>query len=112
MTDYPAYRLRCGQAVAIGAFALCAAAPAMAAPCAPRAEFVKALASNYNEKPSGMGLSQSGALVVIFTSPAGTWTAATVSAAGEACLVGSGDGWTDLTPPVGAMAQAEGKPAP
>ena len=111
MTYYSAYRLRRGQAVVIGALALCAA-PAVAAPCAPRAEVVKALASKFNEKPLGMGLSQSGALVVIFTSPAGTWTAATVSAAGQACVVGSGDSWTDLAPPVGAMAQAEAKPTP
>jgi len=111
MTYYPAYRLRRGQAAAIGALVLCAA-PAAAAPCAPRAEVVKALASKFNEKPLGMGLSQSGALVVIFTSPAGTWTAATVSAAGEACVVGAGDGWTDLAPPVGAMAQADSKATP
>jgi hypothetical protein len=104
--------LRRGQTVAIGALALCVAAPAVAAPCAPRAEVVKALASNFNERPLGMGLSASGALVVIFTSPAGTWTAATVSAAGQACVVGSGDGWTDLAPPVGAMAQAEAKTTP
>ena len=95
----------------VGALVLCAA-PAAAASCAPRAEVVKALASKFNEKPLGMGLAGSGALVVIFTSPAGTWTAATVSAAGEACVVGAGDGWTDLAPPVGAMAQADSKPAP
>jgi hypothetical protein len=111
MTNYPAYRLKLGRAAAIGALVLCAA-PAVAAPCAPRADVVKALASNFNEKPLGMGLAQSGALVVIFTSPAGTWTAATVSAAGQACVVGSGDSWTDLAPPVGAMAQAEAKPTP
>ncbi len=104
--------LRIGRAfalsgLAMGALAAPAAAAEAAATCAPRAEIVKTLASNFNEKPLGMGLSGTGSLVVIFTSPAGTWTAATVTAAGQACIVGAGDGWTDLAPPVGVMAQTE-----
>ena len=91
--------------------ALCAlAAPAMAAQCAPRDEVAKTLASNFNEKPIGMGLAESGALVVIFVSPAGTWTAASVSAEGTACVLGVGNGWTDMTPPVGAVAQSDSAP--
>ena len=113
MTFYLAHGLRRAAVAATSAAALCAfAGSAIAAQCAPRADVVKTLASNFNEKPLGMGLSDSGALVVIFASPAGTWTAASVSAEGSACILGAGDGWTDLTPPVGAMAQSESKTAP
>jgi hypothetical protein len=113
MTGSLTHGLRRGRTIIISAVALCAfAAPAMAAQCAPREEVAKTLASNFNEKPVGMGLADSGALVVIFVSPAGTWTAASVSAEGTACVLGVGDGWTDLTPPVGAMARSESKPAP
>jgi hypothetical protein len=113
MTSYLAQALRRSRTMLISAVALGAlAAPALAAQCAPREEIAKTLATNFNEKPMGMGLADSGSLVVIFTSPSGTWTAASVSAEGTACVLGVGDGWTDLTPPVGAMAQAESKPAP
>jgi hypothetical protein len=115
MAIYCEQELRLGwkTTVAAGVAALCAASSsAMAAECAPRAELTKVLASNFNEKPMGMGLANSGALVVIFASPAGTWTAASVSAEGSACVLGAGDGWTDLAPPVGDMAQSEPKATP
>jgi len=111
MTSYLTLILRPSRTMIVSAVALCAlAAPAMAAQCAPREEVAKTLASNFNEKPVGMGLANSGALVVIFVSPAGTWTAASVSAEGTACVLGVGDGWTDMTPPVGAVAQSESTP--
>jgi hypothetical protein len=78
--------------------------------CALRDEVAKTLASNFNEKPIGMGLAETGALVVIFVSPAGTWTAASVSAEGTACVLGIGNGWTDMAPPVGAVAQSDSTP--
>ena len=101
------YGLKRGVAAALSAVALLALATSANAACAPREDVVKTLASNFNEKPVGMGLSSGGSLVVIFVSPAGTWTATTVSAAGDACVVSAGDGWTDLTAPVGAVARAE-----
>ena len=97
--------------MAVSIVALCAlAAPAMAAQCAPREEVAKTLASDFNEKPAGMGLADSGSLVVIFVSPAGTWTATSVSAEGTACVLSVGNGWMDLTPPVGAVAQTDSAP--
>jgi hypothetical protein len=112
MMGHFAFGPRTIPAVIFGAAAFAAfAAPASAATCAPREEFVKALASQFNEKPIGMGLAGSGAMVVLFVSPAGTWTAATVSTTGSACLVGSGNNWTDVAPPVGAMAQSESTPS-
>jgi hypothetical protein len=111
MTSYLTHGLRRGRTMAVSVIALCAlAAPAMAAQCAPREEVAKTLASNFNEKPAGMGLADSGSLVVIFVSPAGTWTAASVSAEGTACVLGVGNGWTDMTPPVGAVAQSDSTP--
>jgi hypothetical protein len=87
--------------------ALCAfAAPALAAQCAPRDQITQSLASHYNEKPVGMGLSASGGLVVMYASPAGTYTAVVVSAQGAACVVDVGEGWTDTSSP-GVTAQAQ-----
>jgi hypothetical protein len=87
--------------------ALCAfAAPALATECGPREQIAQVLASNYHEKPVGMGVSNSGALTVIFASPAGTWTAVAVKPSGSACVLDVGDGWTDLSSP-GVSAQAE-----
>lgn len=108
MTSFLARGLKRSGALLVGAAALSAlAAPSFAAQCGPREKVAQVLASNFNEKPVSMGLSASGAMVVMFASPAGTWTAATVSAAGVACVVDTGRGWTDMTPPVGTVAQAQ-----
>jgi len=82
------------------------AAPALAAQCAPREQIAQTLASNYHEKPAGMGVSATGALTVIFASPAGTWTAVAVKPSGLACVLDVGDGWTDLSS-LGVSAEAE-----
>jgi hypothetical protein len=109
MASFFARRLRQGRAVAVGAVALCAlSAPALAAePCAPREEIVQHLASDFNEKPVGMGLSASGGLVVMFASPAGTWSAVTVSAQGAACVIDVGNAWTDMSEAPGVTAQSQ-----
>ena len=82
------------------------ATPALAAQCAPKEQIVQALASNFHEKPVGMGATAAGALVIMFASPAGTWTAVSVQPSGSACVLDVGDGWTDLSQP-GVTAQAE-----
>ena len=108
MTSFLAHGLKQSRALILGAVALCAlTAPALAAQCAPREEITRHLASDYNEKPAAMGLSASGALVVMFASPAGTWTAVAVSAAGAACAIDAGDGWTDMSAAPGAIAQSQ-----
>ena len=108
MTSFLARGLKQSRAIAVGLVALSAlTAPALAAQCAPREQVVQHLASDYNEKPVGMGLSASGALVVMFASPAGTWTAVMVSPAGAACVVDVGDGWTDMSSAPGVTAQSQ-----
>ena len=108
MTNLFARSLRKGRVLAVGAVALCAlGSPALAAQCAPKDDIAKTLASNYHEKPVGMGVSSSsGALTVIFASPAGTWTAVAIAPSGSACVLDVGDGWTDASTP-GVSAQAE-----
>jgi hypothetical protein len=108
MTSFLAHGLKQSRAIVVGLVTLCAlTAPALAAQCAPREQVVQHLASDYNEKPVGMGVSASGGLVVMFASPAGTWTAVMVSPAGAACVVDVGDGWTDMSSTPGVTAQSE-----
>jgi hypothetical protein len=107
MTRFLAHGLKQGRLLIAGAVALGAfAAPALAAECAPREQIAQLLASNYHEKPVGMGVTNSGALTVIYASPAGTWTAVAVRPSGAACVLDVGDGWTDVSSP-GVSAQAE-----
>ena len=108
MTNLLVYTLRKSRILVAGAVALSAlAAPALAAQCAPKEEIAKSLASNYHEKPVGMGVSSSsGALTVIYASPAGTWTAIAITPNGSACVLDVGDGWTDTLSP-GVTAQAD-----
>ena len=108
MTSFLARGLKQSRAIAVGLIALGAlTAPALAAQCAPREQVVQHLASDYNEKPVGMGLSASGALVMMFASPAGTWTAVMVSPTGAACVADVGDGWTDMSSAPGVTAQSQ-----
>lgn len=81
----------------VAAAPLAFAAPAFALECAPRAEIEKTLAQNFNEKPASMGLSTKGSLVVIYTLPAGAWTAVLIPPGGAACVVDVGEGWVDAT---------------
>jgi hypothetical protein len=108
MTKFLTHGLKQARILFVGAAALCAlAAPALAATtCAPREQIAESLASQYHEKPVGMGVGASGSLVVIFASPAGTWTAVNVAPSGSACVLDVGDGWTTLSTP-GVTAQAE-----
>jgi len=107
MTSFLAPGLKQALGVVISAAALFAlAAPAFAAQCEPRERIVQHLASGYNEKPVAMGLSARGSLVMIFASPAGTWTAVGVSAEGSACILDVGDGWAG-EPPTSVVAQAD-----
>ena len=107
MTKLLAHGWRYSRLVVAGALALSVfAGPAWAAQCAPKEQIAQTLASDYHEKPVSMGVSASGGLVVMFASPAGTWTAVSVKPTGSACVLDVGDGWTDLSLP-GVSAQAE-----
>ena len=73
--------------------------PASAVECAPRDQVKEKLAHDFDEKPVAMGLSVAGAALVIFASPAGTWTTTLVTPQGAACVVDIGEGWTDVSTP-------------
>ena len=72
-------------------------APADAALCMARESLTQALADRFGEAPSVMGLDAGGHMIVIFAARSGTWTATSMSAQGEACVIDSGDGWTQNT---------------
>jgi hypothetical protein len=72
---------------------------AMAAPanCGPRSELLKALAKQYKEAPTAVGLSNTGALVEVLTSDRGsTWTILVSKPDGTSCLVAAGEEWQAL----------------
>ena len=64
-------------------------------------EIVKgALAEEYGEIPSGMGLTNQGRAMVLFHSPeTGTWTIVEMDATGRACGRSSGEAWEYMDQP-------------
>lgn len=63
--------------------------------CAEYKGVQKALA-DHHEEPIGGGMTESGnAALVLFASPDGNWTLLAADAAGNACIVGVGSGWTN-----------------
>ena len=79
------------------AASLAFASPANAVECAPRDQIKEKLAHEFGEKPVAMGLSGSGAAMVIFASPQGTWTTTVMTPQGAACVVDVGEGWSEMS---------------
>lgn len=72
--------------------------PALAQ-CLPVADFAAQLASNFREKPAFRAI-QDGFPIVIFASPAGTFTVLVIVQSGKtACVLAGGTGWQNLPPP-------------
>lgn len=84
--------------LALGAVLMWFAIPAHAAfGCGNFDLFAQSLAKKYNEAPTGIGIAADGNLIyVIFTSPAGTWTAIGKAADGSACIVAAGRDWQNI----------------
>lgn len=78
-----------------------AAAPQI---CAPRATLVESLLVRYAEQPVSMGVDAHGAVIEVFSAPAGNWTILMTQPTGLSCLIASGKAWETL--PV-ATASAE-----
>lgn len=71
-----------------------------ATPCVPVAA-LPGLTAQYNEHPIGAGLSSDGkSLYYIIVSESGTFTLIRRDASGMACLIGGGNGWQVIAPPV------------
>jgi hypothetical protein len=77
---------------AIAALSL-GAPSALAAACAPHAEFAKHLEMNYKERIEGIGVANDGSLFQIFTSENGSWSLLITNGQKISCIVAAGDMW-------------------
>ncbi len=65
--------------------------------CVLRQSAVAELAAQYDEQVVGRGLAQGGkAMVELFVSATGTWTAVVTDTLGRSCVIASGVSWTAL----------------
>jgi hypothetical protein len=63
-------------------------------PCLAFPSVVETLSEKYHEVPTGAGLVNEGAAVVLFAAPAGeTWTLVVRKASGETCFLATGSNW-------------------
>lgn len=67
-------------------------APAIHQPCAEHAAVVAELV-RYGERPAMRALTETGQVIEIFASPAGTWTAVATRPDGTSCVVALGRGF-------------------
>lgn len=92
----PVFALALSAPLALAAATLLSDPAAAQSPqCAPRIKLLESLSKNYDEAPVSMGVTNSGSLIEILTSPAGSWTILVTVPGGPTCLVSSGDGWRD-----------------
>ena len=73
--------------------------------CGPSEAVSKLLSEKFKERPIGTGVTTTGALLVVWSGPSGSWSIVVHMPNGGACIVSSGDGWRVV--PV----QDEGDPA-
>ena len=64
--------------------------------CGDRAKMISHLGANYSEQPVAMGLTSTGAVIEVLTSPSGTWTFLVTEPSGLTCMVASGESWESL----------------
>ena len=86
------HRIVAGAMVA--AFAVGLAGPSRAKPvCGDRAAIVAKLAKLYKERPAALGISASGGLVELLTSPKGGWTLLFTTPGRPTCIIAVGHAW-------------------
>ncbi|MCC7049110.1 MAG: hypothetical protein IT562_20515 [Alphaproteobacteria bacterium] len=78
---------------ALAATSSTAALAQQQSPCAERNDVMSRLKDQYNEKPTGVGITDNGAVVELTTSDRGTWTLLVSFPNGRSCLMATGDGW-------------------
>ena len=67
--------------------------------CGKRGDVLKQLSVRYSEAPSAMGLSSTGSMLEVLTSPAGnSWTIITTLPNGMSCFVVAGENWESMKP--------------
>jgi hypothetical protein len=74
--------------------------PAIAAPCGPRDEVVRQLATDMGQEHRAIGLTQSGALAELFMTPDGSsWTLIISLPQGFSCIIAAGHDWVERKDP-------------
>lgn len=83
--------------VALGFALVLWQAPAFAqGQCGPREHLVKSLGDRFKEAPVGMGITQPGQIVELFTSDTGSWTMVLTTPNGTSCLIAAGESWDTI----------------
>ncbi len=65
--------------------------------CGDRAALITHLDDKFSEQPVAMGLTSTGAVIEVLTSPSGTWTVLVTYSSGMTCMVATGEGWESLS---------------
>ncbi len=68
--------------------------------CGEHAKFVDMLGVTYAEKAVAMGLTSTGAVIEVLTSPTGNWTILLTYPSGLTCMVAAGNKWEALPRPM------------
>lgn len=67
--------------------------------CGKRGDVLKQLSLRHSETPAAMGLSNTGGILEVLTSPAsGSWTIIMTMPNGMSCLVAAGENWESVAP--------------
>ena len=65
--------------------------------CDSRATIIADLKNGYSEQPIALGVTSAGTVMELWTAADGdTWTLVVTLGNGDSCVVGAGDGWTNL----------------
>ena len=68
--------------------------------CGEHAKLVDSLGMKYAEKAVAMGLTSTGAVVEVLTSPTGSWSIILTYPTGLTCMVAAGEKWETLPIPM------------
>ncbi|MCF3935045.1 hypothetical protein L1787_16700 [Acuticoccus sp. M5D2P5] len=73
--------------------------------CKDRNEIVEILSRKFGETQRSFGLQSNRQILELYASPNGSWTALITLPNGRSCVLGAGEGWTEVPPaPIGEPA--------